>query len=266
MKKILLILYGKDFPRNAFNFIANLNEQNPVVLTGFFLPHIVDIPNWAAYSAESIGPLDDTIQRDNVRAFEELCLNAGIEYRIHQGTTEEAIPQIIKETKFSDVLVVEHNHFYKELEIEDSYNYLESVLHHSECPTLIVSEHTTLPENIILAYDGQEPSVYAIKQFSYLFPSLLHLPTFLTYLHDSDETIIPQDTDMRELVSCHFKNYTINSQDTAHIAYLKSISNRDNCLIVTGSFSRPKISELFKRSFSEDIIRNYRLPIFIAHP
>ena len=60
--------------------------------------------------------------------------------------------------------------FYENIGIHSSYDYLKDVLHDVACPVLLVPEKFDFPESVILAYDGSEESVYAIKQFAYLFP------------------------------------------------------------------------------------------------
>ena len=63
--------------------------------------------------------------------------------------------------------------FIKNLSAEESDEYLKDALHASECPVLVVPEKFDFPESNILAFDGSESSVYAIKQFVYMFPGAM---------------------------------------------------------------------------------------------
>ncbi len=62
----------------------------------------------------------------------------------------------------------------------------------------IVPENFQFPENNIIAYDGVEPSVFAIKQFAYLFPGLYN-ETLLMNLSKRSGEVVPEKEYMEEL-------------------------------------------------------------------
>ena len=43
---------------------------------------------------------------------------------------------------------------------------MRTAVHDAECPVLIVPEDCPFPVNVILAYDGSDDSVFAMKQFA----------------------------------------------------------------------------------------------------
>ena len=43
------------------------------------------------------------------------------------------------------------------------------------------------------------------------------------------------------------------------------LAEQPNSFIVMGAFSRSMFSELFKKSFAKDIIREIKMPLFISH-
>jgi hypothetical protein len=69
------------------------------------------------------------------------------------------------------------------------------------------------PENVILAYDGTEQSVYAIKQFAYLFPEMAEMPTLLVYASKDTAEDFPGKGQIEELVARHFPNLTLLKLD-----------------------------------------------------
>ena len=46
---------------------------------------------------------------------------------------------------------------------------------------------------------------------------------------------------------------------------MNGLQQQSNPLLVSGSFSRSEISQLFKRSFIIKTIKDHKTPVFIAH-
>lgn len=263
MKKILLVLHGDNFPETAFDFISRLNERSPLLLTGFVLPEIPRIENWAAYSAASAGNLRDTTAEDNTKALEEKCRDGHIEYRIHQGSTELGMPQIIKETRFADLLVASPEAFYKEGN-DSAYRSLRQVMQHSECPVLVIPDGSRFPEQLIFAYDGSESSLFAIKQFTYLFPELRTLHTVIIHM-DKDGIDIPYKEEVELWVKGYFPRCSFVTLNYEAAQYFGSEANPYSTLVVTGSFGRTALSQWIHPSFAEELISKYHLLLFSGH-
>ena len=125
--------------------------------------------------------------------------------------------------------------------------------------------HWTHCLNVVLAYDGNESAVFAIKQFAYVFAELAKKETILLSLinHEDD---LPEYSLITELVSRHFPNLKIQ---TLHLKHKKDftawMANKPTSFIVMGAFSRSIFSQLFNRSFAADIIHDIKMPLFISH-
>ena len=91
------------------------------------------------------------------------------------------IPELTKETRFADLLIIGSEIFFKNISDNDSNIFLKHTLQHTECPVMVVPEKFYFPSQNILAYDGSASSVFAIKQFAYLFPDLCDNKTILVY-------------------------------------------------------------------------------------
>jgi hypothetical protein len=138
-------------------------------------------------------------------------------------------------------------------------------LHNTECPVLIVPEKYSFPASIILAYDGSESSVYAIRQFANLFPEMCHLKTTLVYA-GSEKNEIPDRDLIEELASCHFRNISFSKIFEENKEKFEDwLKDQFSPLLVSGSFSRTGVSELFNKSFVINIIKQHTAPVFIAH-
>jgi hypothetical protein len=150
------------FLKQLLNLQKKVNEKNPILLTGAFLPN-VDYANLLSYwGGGSAGPLfipvvegeDSEPVQENIKRFESYCQKNGIEYRVHKDFEDFALPELKKETRFADVLIISGNTFYKNPNSDEPSEYLKEALHGVECSVVVVPEESTFPESNILAYDG----------------------------------------------------------------------------------------------------------------
>lgn len=273
MRKLIIALDGQHFPQGAFEFAANINLYSKILLAGIFLSP-VDYSKLLVFTGMEAVPLlpewltrndDDVVVNKNVNKFKEACTNEGIEYRIHKDVDMMAISSLIDESRFADELLISSDLFYNNVSKEQPNFYLEEVLKKSECPVMLVPENYKEPEQIILAYDGSESSVFAIKQFAYVHPGLAKKETILlSVLNQEDE--MPEYDLISELASRHFPNLKLQSLHLKNKnEFTEWLTNKPNSFIVMGAFSRSIFSHLFKKSFASDVINEIKMPIFISH-
>jgi nucleotide-binding universal stress UspA family protein len=274
MKKILLAFDGSNFSTGAFEFVRRLNEIEPILVTGVFMPQVDYANLWSYASAAGAGagyiPFleeedSDTVQK-NMLHFEELCQKNGVAYRVHKDFYSFALPELKRESRFADVVLISGELFYKGVIESNQFDYLRDALHAAESPVLIVPEHYQFPDNNVLTYDGSAECVYAIKQFAYIFPELASNPTLLVYAENNEHKDFPSKHDIIELATQHFKDLTFYKLEVNPGKYFNTwINDRAGSILVSGSFSRSNFSQLFRKSFVRDIIREHKIPVFIAH-
>lgn len=271
MKKIIIPFDGGNFSKGAFSFACRLHETKPILLTGVFLPK-VDYARFFLFPTAFAGPayipmpegFEEETLENNIEEFVALCQKNNIEHRVHKDVYDSAIPQLTRETRFADLMIIGSEVFYINGSV-GTIEYLKDALHNTECPVMIVPEKFNFPSHIILAYDGSESSVYAIKQFANLFPELCSLNTILVYAGDEKHNI-PDQVLIEELAASHFENLSISKiSEEDKKNFNEWLTKRSNPLLVSGSFSRSGISELFNRSFIIKTIKEHKTPIFIAH-
>lgn len=274
MKKIILAFDGSHFSEGACEFAKNLNEKNPVLLIGAFLPQ-VDYANLWSYSGGGMtGPLfiplvegeDSEAVKKNVERFEKFCEKNGIEFRVHKDFYDFALPELRKESRFADLLLLGGETFYENIGTEEPNDYLKDALHGVECPVVVVPEKYEFPQSNILTYDGTEGSVFAIKQFAYLFPELTDNKTVLIYVNEKGDERFPEEVSIEELAARHFKDLTLVRLKANPKKYFISwLLENKGAILVSGAFSRSAFSRSFRKSFVTDAIKEHRLPLFIAH-
>jgi hypothetical protein len=276
MKKVLLAFDGSNFSEGAFEFARRLNDFEPILVTGVFMPQVDYANLWSYASAANVGinsafiPLSEEEDADlvekNILHFEELCQKNGIAYRVHESLFDFALPELKKESRFADLVVLSGELFYKGILESNQVSYLKDAIHATESPVLIVPEKYEFPTTNVLAYDGSGESVYALKQFAYLFPELATNPTLLVYAEDDEDKEFPSKQHIIELATQHYTDLTFYKLELNPRKFFNTwIRDKKGSILISGALSRSAFSQLFKKSFVSDIIADHKVPVFIAH-
>lgn len=270
MRKVIVVFDGQHFSEGAFEFVRRLNDKQQVLATGIFLP-AVDYAELLYSLGGLSGPLyykefmlDETgVVQKNIDHFKELCVRNGIEHRVHPDIEQHVVSEVRLESRYADLVVVSSELFYENLGEATQDDYIQSMLDKAECPVVLVPEHYHYPDHVILAYDGSASSVHAIKQFAYVLPELADLTAWLVFAGSGE---IPEREYIEELVARHFRNLNILKLDIDPEKYFNTwVQDHGNSIVVTGAYGRSALSEMLKKSFAADIIRDHKIPLFIAH-
>lgn len=272
MKKILLVFDGNHFSDGAFQMATFLNEFEPILITGVFLQPIdyrdvIGYSGMGSASPVSVTPFntDEELISENMKKFENKCIHAGLEYRTHKDTDLFALQELQTESRFADLMILSGELFYDNVGKDQPNDYLKKILRQTECPVLVVPESYQLPTKILLSYDGKSDSVFAIKQFTYLFPQFYQWETKLLTIEDEDEPL-PHQQLIEELASKHFANLTLEvMSSSSERSFANWLSEQREYILVSGSYGRSELSNLFKKSFLAEVIQLHKIPVFIAH-
>jgi hypothetical protein len=275
MNKVILLSDKEQLPKGAFDFACMLNEQQPILLVGVFLPKVDYWDTQLYYSFGAAAPWinyvpgfepDVLVAEEAATQFRTLCERNGIEYRIHDKKYEDIRAELRTESRFADLILFSNEAFYDHLDDVISDEYVEGTLRHAECPVVVVPEKFHKPENVVLAYDGTTSSVYAIRQFAALMPELAQLETILVYADPDDRHDFPDKDYIEELVARHYGNLTLLRLELDPRSYFGTwLAERRNTILVTGAQGRRGLSRLFRRSFIAEVLSEHKLPVFIAH-
>ena len=274
MKKILLAFDGSHFSEGALGFARQLHNSSPVFLAGLFLPQVDYSALWSHSDGGKAGnifiPLledeDAEAVQQNIQRFENYCKKYKIEFTVHKDFLDFAVPQLEKESRFADLLIISGERFYEQAGKAEPNAYLKEVLHGIECPAVVVPETFEFPTTNILAYDGKEESVYAIKQFAYLFPELTSHDSVLVYANSKTEISLPQVDNIEELASRHYSKLSIvRLGSKPKKGFAPWLEQKKAAIVICGAYGKSPLPQVFHKSFISDIIKQHRLPVFIAH-
>ncbi|HPH84051.1 MAG TPA: universal stress protein [Ferruginibacter sp.] len=272
MKKIIIAFDGQHYSTSTMEFVLSLNQMERVALTAVFLSPVDYTAIWSfpilpggsdILSATGDNKSENVVS-NNMKRFEETCQLHQIPYRIHNDINGMVFSSLKKESRFADLLLVSNQLFYEQIGRQPN-DYLQNILQIVECPVLLIPEKGLFPERIVFAYDGSESSIYAVKQFYYLFPSMCRLPTTLMYAKAGKDEI-PDQVNAEELLLRHFSDLSIELLDDDNPAHLVEwMRQQPSALLITGAYGRSGISQLFRKSFAKEIVKEHFVPVFIAH-
>ena len=271
MEKILVAVNADQINRHVLDFacfIANLTHSK---LTGIFLKNI-EAP--AVLEEESLHiPRDEFIDAvsgvrvwdDNIRLFKETCENRGANCTIH---LDRGVPvaDIIKESRFADLLIVDPEMSFRGKKEAVPTGFIKGVLAKSECPVVVAPFTFYGIDEILFAYDGSPASVFAIKQFTYLFPELTYKRITILQVSEKENELIIEKEKIGELLQMHYSaiGFQHLSGNAGNELY-RYLLGKKNAFMVMGAFGRSMLSDFFRPSTAELIVKTINLPVFIAH-
>src|SRR5689334_19179515 len=180
MQQILLMLNPLNLSTSSIDFAAYIANLTRSHIVGMFLKD-EKVYSYLSKRQHAFNNKEETanystvnsgLVRENVQLFKDICARHYVRCSIDYLNGVD-VNEIIKETRFSDLLIIDAETsppLEKMSEIPSSF--VDDLLTGSECPVIISPLKFDKIDEIIFAYDGSRSSVFAIKQFTYLFPSL----------------------------------------------------------------------------------------------
>jgi len=273
MEKILFITDGLNLDQDALEFTCYLAGFSRSTVTGIFLENVLGNVKPILEKITSGGfqgfekrayETKKEIIASNRNSFLETCRRNTVRCNIHNDI---GIPtsEVITESRYADLAVVSPNLSFDSKEDTAPSRFVKILLEESECPVLIAPESFREIEEIVFTYNGSASSVFAIKQFTYLFPNLEDIRTIILQVNDKPWTE-KEKNNFRGWLQKHYSviGFEVLAGDTETALYTW-IQQRENAIVVMGAYGRSKISQFFRRSTAELLIRALSQPIFITH-
>lgn len=275
MEKILVMLDRLNVNPNTVRFACYLSRETNSKLTGILIENPEMHTEISVEKVEASDILlesvlikktredDEKLCADNVNIFAEIAEEEGVEAYIDADETLSTI-DVVHETRFADILIVDAKAFYNVFGGEPN-NFVKVVLAEAECPVVIAPEGFEPVENVVFCYNGMKSSVFAIKQFMYLFPELKNNRAKVINFAATDDVTKEDEQTITNWLNYHFKDVEfIRLEDDALNAFFNYLRKKKNDFVVMGAYGKGLLTSFFENDFAgqNDIVR---LPLFIAH-
>ena len=202
---------------------------------------------------------------NNIRLFKEACAKKNIACNVHR---DRGVPvdEIIHESRFADLLILDAKTSFGAQNTSAPTDFAKKVLASAECPVLIAPGNFKGIEEVLFTYDGSASSVFAIKQFSYLFPGLDEKTVTLLQVSEADNAVVEDRLKIAEWLKSHFSAINIMTLNgKVKNALFGYLLDKKNTIVVMGAYGRSTVSQFFKSSSADPIIGTINLPVFITH-
>jgi len=275
MQKILLALDAHDVNTSSVHFASYLANTTKSKLTGVFLENFIgEAALETQTSCDPFGCVQTAILQStatiapvnidkNIALFKKICTDNDTRFSIH-GVKSKPVKQMVRESRFADVIIT---HGGLHLSHEKNYGwpseFVAELLVYTQCPVIISPFYFNALDEIIFAYDGSDSSVFAIKQFTYLFPQFNETRTTLLEVLPEGENEITEKEKLQEWLMMHY--------DAVHMEMLhgkpetelfKNLLTKNNKMLVMGAYGR-KI--FFNHSTADLLLKTADVAFFITH-
>lgn len=282
MEKILLAMDAANLNMKTIDFACYIARLTRSRLTGIFLEGLVDGQGRyngpevrdalaGAWDSEAENPdvvpatIPAAVAEANIRRFREACVCRETLSLVHR---DRGIPlsEVISETRFADLLIIDAETSFSRKDHSIPGRFVKDVLEASECPVLIAPDHFEAIEEIVFAYNSTASSLYAIKQFTSLFPELRKHKISVVNVRQDETPAIEDQFKMKEWLKAHYDNVEfVILKGQASDELFGYLIDRKNTFVVMGSYGRNMLSRFFRPSQARLIIKTINMPIFIAH-
>jgi nucleotide-binding universal stress UspA family protein len=278
MENILIALDATSIDMPAIDFACYLGNLTRSKVTGVFLEnlvadekptfkrmHGVTFVDWQIDETDPSFKQKRELIENNIALFTAACEKRGVQCSIHR---DEGVPasEIIAESRFADLLVVDAATSFKKVFEGSPTHFVKDILEDAECPVIVAPESFDGVDEIVFTYDGSASSVFAMKQFTYLFKELDDKKVTVFHVDENSEW----DADEKRRISGWLqKHYSVigfqTAQGDASYEMLAFLLRKKNVFIVMGAYGRSAFSRYFKHSHADILVKTITQPIFIAH-
>ena len=277
MKKIIAAFDGLRYSASTAAYAVNLSAANNFYLVAVFiedftyhsynLAKVLHEAQEGPAIIEKLNEDDERIRLESIAKFEEVCKAQNIQYIIHRDRNF-AIQDLLHESIYSDLLIIDRRETFSHLKFEAPTPFIRDLLSEVQCPVLVVSDTFMPIEKLVILYDGEPSSVYAIKAFSYLLPSLCGLETEIVSVQEERQALLlPDKTLMKEFMNRHFPGarYTLLKGEAENEIQSNLHAQKKSSIAVLGAYRRGMISRWFRPSMADSLMADIKMPLFIAH-
>jgi nucleotide-binding universal stress UspA family protein len=277
MKKFIAAFDGLKYSKETRDCAIRLSQEAGAHLVGVFLDDLLytsyNVYDMVVNEQASEGQVKKLEQQDkDQRAaaaadFTRACEATGMPFSVHHQTNA-AIQSLKHESIYADLLFIDARETFTHYTEKPPTRFIRELLNDTQCPVLLLPGKYKPFAKLVLLFDGEPSSVYAIKMLSYLLPHLKALPTEVVSVNPAVASgHLPDNKMMKEFMKRHFPKaqYTVMKgiAELEITDYLKQ--QPANTLVALGAYRRGAVSRWFRESMADTLMRQIKLSLFIAH-
>jgi hypothetical protein len=275
MEKVLVLLDGLKVDINTARFACYLARLTHSKLTGVLIESSVLQEEKTLAKADGADVLlqtvltkktDEDIEKlwiENVNFFEDITEEEGVEAFIEADKTLSTF-DVVQETRFADILILDAKAFYNASGNEPNH-FVKQILQEAECPVVITPDNFQPIEDVVFCYNGMKSSVFAMKQFIYLFPQLKTKRAKLITIAERTEVLEEDEETIADWLRYHFNDVEfIKLKGDALNAFFNYLQKKKNDFVVMGAYGKGMLTG-FLESDAEGKMDVVRVPLFVAH-
>jgi len=259
MEKILLAIDAVNLDTKSLDFACYLSRLTKSKVTGVFLENFIETNRFYHEQREQI-------IESNILLFKEACASREVCHTFHRDRGFPA-KALIDESRYADIIVIPPGISFSKKNEGALSEFMVNVLKNAESAVIIAPEINTEIDEIIFTYDGSSSSLFAIKQFTYLFPECSNKKVTILQVNKNGEWEDRNKHKLMEWLKDHYMHLTFEAhKEDGTNSLFDVVFKRNNSFIVMGAYGRNQFSQLFKPSHANFLIKTIAQPIFIAHP
>lgn len=206
-------------------------------------------------------------QRDkNIKQLHHICDKDQIGIDTREAVSYP-VEEVVAVSRFADLLMISNSTSFTALSDGYPTRFVKDLLVEAACPVMVLPDVLTPVKEIIFSYNGTDSSIYAIRQFTLLFPGFSDLPVKVVYVAENNGTAMPFEYELKDYLKAHYEKveFVVMNGEPA-TAFLALLIRRNDCIVTYGAFGRSNVSRFFHHSDAENILRTTNIPVFITHP
>lgn len=214
---------------------------------------------------EDTGTLKAALCDRHIHEFKTTCGQEGIVCTVHKAT-ENLRDVVLLESRYTDLILLDMGVAYTPGNISIPTNLAEEILRSAECPVIALPETFSKIDEVVITYDGRISSMYAIKQFTYLFPALRDVRVSVISVNPE---IVAADERYKFLEWMHDSYSNINFfavEGDERRGLLEILLQRKDAIILMGAYGRSRFSTYIHPSHADNVLKMTSQPVFIGHP
>jgi nucleotide-binding universal stress UspA family protein len=277
MKKFIAAFDGLKFSDSTKEYAVHLSQKNDAHLVAVSLEDetyhsykIYELLTEKGVSESKLKELerhDLKAREEAVKKFEACCKDYGVNFTVHHDK-KIAIKALLHESIYADLLLIDGAETLTHYEEKKPTRFIRELLSNVQCPVMVLPSKYKPIEKVILLYDGEPSSVFAIRMFSYMMEAMKELPCEVISVRYMENNLhIPDNKLMKEFMKRHFPKAAYTTlkgiPEVEIINYLKE--TKENALIVLGAYRRNMVSRWFRASMADVLMKETKFPLFIAH-